>query len=179
MPTTVAARQHIPFTASTSLELWEQLQERDVKPDVLYVCSGVHTHVGLVVGAKALGVDLRVVGISPSPQNNANKNAQLVDVAKEVCKILHLDVHFSADDFESYGEYAGEKYGILTEGSREAVLMVAQTEGLLLDPVYSGKTFAALIDHIRKGHYTSDQTVVFVHTGGTPALFAYAQELLG
>lgn len=161
------------------LELWEQLQERDVKPDVLYVCSGVHTHVGLAVGAKALGVDLRIVGISPSPENNAKKNGQLADVAKEVCKILHLDVHFSADDFESYGEYAGEKYGVLTEGSREAVLMVAQTEGVLLDPVYSGKTFAALIDHIRKGHYTSDQTVVFVHTGGTPALFAYAQELLG
>lgn len=147
-------------------------------PDALYVCSGVHTHVGLVVGAKALGVNLRIVGISPSPQDNAKKNAQLAEVANEVCKILDLDIDFTAEDFESYGEYAGEDYGVLTPESREAVLLAARTEGLLLDPVYSGKTFAALIDHVRKGMYTKDQTVLFVHTGGTPALFAYADELL-
>jgi 1-aminocyclopropane-1-carboxylate deaminase/D-cysteine desulfhydrase-like pyridoxal-dependent ACC family enzyme len=160
------------------LELWEQLLERDIMPDALYVCSGVHTHVGLVVGAKALGINLRIVGISPSLQDNGRKNAQLAEVANQVCKILGLDLNFSADDIESHGEYAGENYGVLTEASREAVLMVARTEGLLLDPVYSGKTFAALVDHIREGAYTRDQTVVFVHTGGTPALFAYAQELL-
>jgi 1-aminocyclopropane-1-carboxylate deaminase/D-cysteine desulfhydrase-like pyridoxal-dependent ACC family enzyme len=161
------------------LELWEQLQERDIMPDALYVCSGVHTHVGLVVGAKALGVDLRIVGISPSPQDNAKKNARLAEVANEVCKILSLGLNFTADDFESFGDYAGESYGVLTPESREAVLMAARTEGLLLDPVYSGKTFGALVDDIRKGTYTKDQTVVFVHTGGTPALFAYADELLG
>ncbi|MBT4137910.1 MAG: D-cysteine desulfhydrase family protein [Candidatus Latescibacteria bacterium] len=160
------------------IELWEQLQEQNVVPDALYVCSGVHTHVGLVVGAKALGVDLRIVGISPSPQDNAKKNMQLAEVANEVCKILSLDIHFTADDFESYGEYAGEDYGVLTRESRESVLLAARTEGLLLDPVYSGKTFAAMIEHIRKGKYTKDQTVLFVHTGGTPALFAYADELL-
>lgn len=160
------------------LELWEQLQEKNVVLDALYVCSGVHTHVGLVVGAKALGVDLRIVGISPSPQDNAKKDAQLAEVANEVCKILDLDIQFTADDFESYGEYAGEDYGVLTPESREAVLLAAQTEGLLLDPVYSGKTFGAMIEHIRKDMYAKDQTVLFVHTGGTPALFAYADELL-
>ncbi|MBT3602405.1 MAG: pyridoxal-phosphate dependent enzyme, partial [Candidatus Latescibacteria bacterium] len=98
--------------------------------------------------------------------------------ANEECKILSLDIHFTADDFESYGEYAGEDYGVLTRESRESVLLAARTEGLLLDPVYSGKTFAAMIEHIRKGKYTKDQTVLFVHTGGTPALFAYADELL-
>lgn len=160
------------------LELWSQLQDRGIVPDALYVCSGVHTHVGLVVGAKALGVDLRIVGISPSPHDNAQKNAQLANVANEVCKILKLDLTFTGEDFETYGEYAGEDYGVLTPEGREAVLLAARTEGLLLDPVYSGKTFGALIDHIRKGQYTSKQTVVFVHTGGTPALFAYADELL-
>lgn len=160
------------------LELWEQLQEQNVKPDALYVCSGVHTHVGLVVGAKALGVDLRILGISPSPHDNREKNAQLAEVANEVCRILKLDLDFCADDFESFGEYAGERYGVLTPESREAVLLVARQEGLVLDPVYSGKTFGALIEHVRKGMYSKDQTVVFVHTGGTPALFAYANELL-
>ena len=161
------------------LELWEQLQAMEVVPDAIYVCAGVHTHTGLVVGAKALGVDVRIIGVSPSPQDDVKKNEQLAGVANEVCKILGLDLAFTADDFESYGKYAGPGYGVLTPESREAVLLAAQNEGLLLDPVYAGKTFGALIDHIRNGWYTKDQTVVFVHTGGTPALFAYGDELLG
>ncbi len=160
------------------LELWGQLQEMNVMPDALYVCSGIHTHVGLVVGAKALGVPLRIYGISPSPHDNAHKNAQLAGVANEVCKILGLDLTFTSSDFDSHGEYAGADYGVLTPQSKEAVLLAARTEGLLLDPVYSGKTFGAMVDHIRKGQYTKDQTLVFVHTGGTPALFAYGSELL-
>ena len=160
------------------LELWEQVQALGIRPDAIYVCAGVHTHTGLVVGAKALGVDVRIVGISPSPQDDAAKNVQLADVANEVCNILKLDLHFTARDFESYGKYAGPAYGVLTSEAREAVLLAAQTEGLLLDPVYAGKTFGALIDHIRAGWYAEDQTVVFVHTGGTPALFAYGDELL-
>ena len=160
------------------LELWAQLQELDVEPDAIYVCAGVHTHTGLVVGAKALGVDVRIVGISPSPQDDAKKNEQLAEVANEVCKILELEVDFDAGDFESYGQYAGPGYGVLTPESREAVLLAAQNEGLLLDPVYAGKTFGAMVEHIREGQYHKDQTVVFVHTGGTPALFAYGDELL-
>ncbi len=160
------------------LELWEQVQAMDVTPDAIYVCAGVHTHTGLVVGARALGVDMRIIGISPSPQDDVKKNVQLAEVANEVCKILNLDLNFAADDFESYGKYAGSAYGVLTPEARDAVLLVAQTEGLLLDPVYAGKTYGAMIEHIRAGWYGRDQTVVFVHTGGTPALFAYGDELL-
>jgi 1-aminocyclopropane-1-carboxylate deaminase/D-cysteine desulfhydrase-like pyridoxal-dependent ACC family enzyme len=155
------------------IELYQQLQERQIEPDAIYVCSGVHTHVGLVVGAKALGVDVRILGISPSPHDNAKKNAQLAEVANEVCRMMDLEPEFTADDIESFGEYAGEGYGVLTEGSKEAVQLCARSEGLLLDPVYPGKAFAGLTDHIGKGMWTKDQSVVFVHTGGTPALFAY------
>ncbi len=160
------------------LELWDQLQERDIRPDALYVCSGVHTHVGLVVGARALGIPLRIVGISPSPQDNIAANANLAKVANEVSQILDLDLDFSGADFESYGDYAGEAYGVVTPASKEVVVLAAQTEALVLDPVYTGKTFGGLIDHIRQGQFTADQTVVFVHTGGTPALFAYGDEIL-
>ena len=160
------------------LELWDQLQGRDIQPDALYVCSGVHTHVGLVVGARALGIPLRIVGISPSPQDNAEANANRAKVANEVSQILDLDLDFSGIDFESYGEYAGDAYGVVTPGSKEAVILAARTEALVLDPVYTGKTFGGMIDHIRQGQFTTDQTVVFVHTGGTPALFAYGNELL-
>ncbi len=161
------------------LELWGQLQERHIQPDALYVCSGVHTHVGLAVGAKALGVEMRIVGVSPSPRDNAKANAQLAAVANEVARLLDIPLTFSAADFESYGEYAGEAYGTVTAACREAVILAARTEGLVLDPVYTGKTFGALIDHIRKGQLTKGQTVIFVHTGGTPALFAYGNEILG
>ncbi len=160
------------------LELWDQLGEMEVTPDGIYVCSGVHTHVGMAVAARALGVTVRIVGISPSPQDNAVKRAELANVANEVSRLLDLDLTFSPDEFESTGEYVGEDYGVLTPGSREAVILAARTEGLLLDPVYTGKTFAALIDHIRQGQWKKGQTVVFVHTGGTPALFAYGDELL-
>jgi 1-aminocyclopropane-1-carboxylate deaminase/D-cysteine desulfhydrase-like pyridoxal-dependent ACC family enzyme len=126
-----------------------------------------------------LGIPLRIVGISPSPQDNAAANANLAKVANEVSQILNLDLNFSGVDFESYGEYAGEAYGVVTPASKEAVVLAAQTEALVLDPVYTGKTFGGLIDHIRQGQFTVDQTVVFVHTGGTPALFAYGDEILG
>ena len=160
------------------LELWEQLQEMDIIPDGIYVCSGVHTHVGMAVAARALGVEVRIVGISPSPQDDAGKRAELAKVADEVARLLDLALTFSPEEFESSGEYVGEDYGVLTPGSREAVILAARTEGLLLDPVYTGKTFAALIDHIRQGQWKKGQTIVFVHTGGTPALFAYGEEIL-
>ncbi|MDP6984497.1 MAG: hypothetical protein QGG05_15600, partial [Candidatus Latescibacteria bacterium] len=80
-------------------------------------------------------------------------------------------------DLESYAEFVGEGYGIVTEGSQQALQVTAQTEGLLLDPCYSGKTMAGLMAHIDRGWWTKDHTIVFLHTGGTPALFAYADEL--
>jgi 1-aminocyclopropane-1-carboxylate deaminase/D-cysteine desulfhydrase-like pyridoxal-dependent ACC family enzyme len=160
------------------LELWEQLGARGIRPDAIYVCSGAHTHVGLVVGARALGVDVRIVGISPSPRDDAEANARLAGIADQNAGILGLDMTFAARDIESYSEYAGESYGVVTPGAREAVRLAARTEGLVLDPVYTAKTLDALRDHIRKGWFTKDRTVVFVHTGGTPALFAYGDELL-
>ncbi len=160
------------------LELGEQLQDRGIRPDGLYVCSGVHTHVGLVVGARALGLPLRVVGISPSPQDDQEDAANLARVANKVAEMLQLDLSFIGEDFESYGAYAGDAYGTLTDASREAVVLAARTEALILDPVYTGKAFGAMLQHIREGQWKPGQTVVFVHTGGTPALFAYADELL-
>ncbi len=160
------------------LELWEQLQAREIHPDGLYVCSGVHTHVGLVVGARALGIPLRVVGISPSPQDDEEDAATLARVANTVAEMLSLDLSFVGDDFESYGAFAGEAYGAMTDASREAVVLAARTEALILDPVYTGKAFGAMVRHIREGQWRPGQTVVFVHTGGTPALFAYADEML-
>ena len=98
-------------------------------------------------------------------------------LAAEHCRILDLDVEVGPEDIESYSEFVGPAYGVVTEGSREALRLVARSEGLVLDPCYTGKAMAGLVAHARAGWWTPDQTVVFVHTGGTPALFAYAGEL--
>ena len=92
--------------------------------------------------------------------------------------MLDLGLTFSGADMESYGDYAGDSYGVVTPASRDAVILAARKEALVLDPVYTGKTLGALIQHIREGRWQVGQTVVFVHTGGTPALFAYGDEVL-
>ena len=73
----------------------------------------------------------------------------------------------------NYDEYVGERYGVPTREAVEAVRIFAETEGVVLDPVYTGKCAAGLIDHIRKGRLGSGDTVLFIHTGGTPAIFTY------
>jgi len=160
------------------LELWEQVRQRSVEPAALYVCSGDHTHVGLVLGAKALGLDLRIVGIPYSTRRDDAENAyHLALGANEGATALGLDIHFGPEDIETHVEFTGEAYGVPTAGTLEAIRLAARTEGLILDPVYTGKAMACLIAHIREGQFTRDDTVVFVHTGGTPGLFAYHTEL--
>jgi len=82
-------------------------------------------------------------------------------------------------EIDNHDAYIGRRYGVATEASREALRLVAETEGILLDPVYSSKAMAGLIDHIRQGRLGAGDRVLFLHTGGTPAIFAYAQDLLG
>jgi L-cysteate sulfo-lyase len=184
------AQGHKPFNTSSDaaeyrgiayvdgfLELWDQCQIQGVQPDVIYLCSGAHTHIGLVLGAKALGVELRVVGISPSHRDNQQTAVALAAQAAVCAAVLGLDVTLGPEDFESYAEFVGDDYGVVTDGSRQAIQLVARQEGLLLDPCYTGKTMAGLSAHIQDGWWREDQTVIFVHTGGTPALFAYSQEL--
>ncbi len=159
------------------LELWSQLQERGIEPDVVYLASGAHTHTGMVVAARALGLPLRFVGISPSPRDDEVAAQNMTQLAAEHCRILDLDLEITPADLESYAEFVGPSYGVVTDGSREALQLLARSEGLLLDPCYTGKAMAGLIAHVRAGWWTAEQTAVFVHTGGTPALFAYADEL--
>ena len=84
-----------------------------------------------------------------------------------------IDRHFGPNAVVVDDTHVGEAYGIPTDAMHEAVSMCARLEGLLLDPVYSGKGMAGLIHHVREGRYDADDDVVFIHTGGTPALFAY------
>ena len=97
--------------------------------------------------------------------------------ANQVAEILGLPDRVRSDDVYNTVEYVGKGYGIPTRESVEAIKLLARTEGIFLDPVYTSKTMAALIDHVRRGELIRDDTVLFLHTGGTPALFAYVEEL--
>jgi len=160
------------------LELWDQLRRREVQPDAIYLCSGAHAHAGLALAAKALGIDLRIVGIPYGARRDDKEHAcRLATGANKAADILGLDLRLESEDFECHVKFTGPAYGVATEGCQEAIRLAARTEGLILDPVYTGKAMAGLVAHIREGQFSRNQTVVFLHTGGTPIVFAYNTEL--
>jgi len=160
-------------------EIGRQLKDQEI--DAQYVVlahSGGGTQAGLVLGFKQLKLPLNVVGISTMYQKSAAVN-EVVTLANDTARLLGFDVTITPDEVTLYDDYIGEGYGIPTEGCIEAIRLVAQTEAIFLDPVYSAKAMAGFVDLIRKGEFTSRDTVLFIHTGGVPALFAYHQELTG
>jgi L-cysteate sulfo-lyase len=131
----------------------------------------------MVLGAKALGFAGRIEGISVSRTVEALKPSMEALVGQTAAS-LGLDLSFSSEDFIVHDEYIGAGYAKMGPPEREAIRLTARTEGLLVDPVYTGKAMAGLIDLIRRGVFGKDETILFWHTGGIPALFDYAEELL-
>jgi L-cysteate sulfo-lyase len=131
----------------------------------------------LALGAAVLGMSCPVRNIAPLtwPWDTATDMAA---VACDAAERLQLSHRLSPEDLNVSEDYIAPGYGTPGPDCLEAVQLVARTESILLDPVYSGKAMAGLIDHIRRGDFSRDDNVVFVHTGGTPVLFAM-NELLG
>jgi D-cysteine desulfhydrase family pyridoxal phosphate-dependent enzyme len=162
-----------------AIELGDQLAAAGIQPSRVYVSSGsAGTQSGLLVGAAGTGASYRIMGITPGDKT-ANLAPKVASLSNETAALLGLDARFTTADLVVDDGYAGPAYGTLTPECAEAIRLVARTEGILLDPVYAGKAMAALIDHVRRGDVGRDESVVFIHTGGTPALFAYASELAG
>jgi 1-aminocyclopropane-1-carboxylate deaminase/D-cysteine desulfhydrase-like pyridoxal-dependent ACC family enzyme len=159
------------------VELADQLTEQQIDPVAVYVCSGSSTGAGLALGKVALGLTYPIRSILPLhwPWDTQE---DLARIANDTAELLGLTVRLRAQDVDVRDGYVGPGYGLPSVGGMEAISLLARTEAILLDPVYTGKAMAALIDHVREGWYASDQAIVFVHTGGTPALFAYRDELL-
>ena len=135
------------------------------------------TPAGLLAGLRTLGSAARIVCISPL-RGEEDRATDIARIATAAAARLGLGHHFVPADVTADEDYVGERYGVVTPAAREAMQLVGRTEGILLDPVYSAKAMAGLIDHIRQGRIGRDETVVFVHTGGQPAIFAYAEDLL-
>lgn len=158
-------------------ELLDQLEESGLEADYLVIAtSSGGTQVGLTLGAKTYGYAGEIVGISVDlPREELLSN--LVSLAQATASRWEFDLSLNREDFLVYDDYLGEGYGVLGPPEAEAIRLLARTEGILLDPVYTGRAMAGLIDLVRRGTFRPDEVVIFWHTGGTPALFAYAEEL--
>ena len=158
-------------------EINQQLREQgiDVQHVVLANGSG-GTQAGLVLGFKYLKLPLNVIGISVLNKKTEAINLVVTQV-NETAKLLGLDVAITPDEVTVYDDYIGQGYGIPTKEGIEAIKLVAQTEAIFLDPIYTGKGMAGLVHLINKGYFTKKDIVLFIHTGGVVADFAYSAEL--
>ncbi len=159
--------------AHVALELLAQANELGLRIDRLVHATGsAGTQAGLVAGLEALNSGIRVLGIGvrlPRDRQEAN----VFKLAQATAEKLGYAGGVKREAVEANCDYVGEGYGIPTAGMAEAVTMLARLEGIFLDPVYSGKGMAGLIDLIRKGQFEPDENIVFLHTGGQVGLFAY------
>lgn len=159
------------------LETVSQLRERDLAPNAFIATVGTTSmYTGLLLGAHLYaGGDPDVIGISvvsTPPDTLADRIATSLD---DAVKALGLHTRIPREDVIVLGDYVGEGYAIPSESMKEAVVRLARTEGIVMDPVYNGKTVAGVLDLVQKGRFRRDDVVVIVHSGGVPGLFAEAQ----
>jgi D-cysteine desulfhydrase family pyridoxal phosphate-dependent enzyme len=160
------------------VELLEQAgkQRLDINY-VLHSSGSGGTQGGLAVGAKAIKEDTKVLGISVS-EDKEFYGKEVLTIAQDTAKALSLDLAMEKEDIIIFDEYIKEGYGILNKEVSEALRFVAIKEGIFLDPVYTGKAMAALIDLVKKGYFRKEDKIVFFHTGGTAALFPNKHNLV-
>ncbi|UCC61623.1 MAG: D-cysteine desulfhydrase family protein [Anaerolineae bacterium] len=158
-------------------EVAGQLATRDERVDRIVFASGsAGTHAGILVGVKALGLEARVEGINDDKVGGLRE--KIVTLAEATAARLGLDLGFSEGDFVLHDAYGAPGYGVITDAEREAIRLLAQTEGIIADPVYTGRALAGLIDLVRRDVYGPKETVLFWHTGGVAGLFPRAAELV-
>ena len=163
--------------ANCALELVGQANDRGLVIDhIVHATGSTGTQAGLVTGLKALNANIPVMGISVRAAKEAQEE-NVFKLASATADVLGCPGVVSAQDIAANSDYVGEGYGLPTEAGIDAIRMFAKLEGLLLDPVYSSKGAAGLIDLIRKGHYKKGERVVFLHTGGSVSLFGYLNAL--
>jgi 1-aminocyclopropane-1-carboxylate deaminase/D-cysteine desulfhydrase-like pyridoxal-dependent ACC family enzyme len=158
-------------------ELAEQLDRRGIHANHVYLTSAGATQVGLALGARHLQCTFRVTGINHSP-STAHLTDRLLALAADTAARLGIATRLDAADLPNDAAFVGSGYGVPTADGVQVIGRLARTEGIFLDPVYTAKGMAGLIAHVRSGRIRSGETVVFVHTGGLPNLFAFGAEML-
>ncbi len=152
-------------------ELHEQCQALGLHPDLIVLATGSGgTHAGWLLGSRAIGAPWKIESFTVSREPGEARN-QIARLATEAAALLDLDWRFTPDDASVHGGFIGPGYGIPTPEAAHAIRLVGRIEGVLLDPTYTGKAMAGLLDHLERG-LNRDRCIVFLHTGGEPAFFA-------
>jgi D-cysteine desulfhydrase family pyridoxal phosphate-dependent enzyme len=160
------------------IEMVEQAKALGVQADyVVHSTGSGATQAGLVVGAQALTRGAKVLGISVS-DNKVTFGKDVLKIVQATEKALKLETHIKADDVIVFDEYIKDGYGIVNKEVADMIRLVFTKEGIVLDPVYTAKAMAGLVDLIKKGYFEKTDKVVFFHTGGTPALFPNKHKLV-
>ncbi|PWC18326.1 D-cysteine desulfhydrase [Brenneria roseae subsp. roseae] len=162
------------YVACAEELLFQSSQQRLRIDHIVHATGSTGTQAGLVAGLTATHSQIPLLGISVrAPKEKQEENVYAL--AQRTWQLLGIPGEIPRDAVNVNSDYVGKGYGIPTEGTLEALRLLAQLEGILLDPVYSGKGMAGLIDLIRQGHFRSDENIVFIHTGGSAGLFGYRQ----
>ena len=164
--------------AEAMLELLAQINEKQLTVDHIVVATGSGgTQGGLELGNRLLNAKIQIHGMIVLPKVTEKLKERMSEIVSEGVQIVTGEEIAPEDvigQLKTYSAYAGPAYAVATPGCIEAIQIMARTEGLIVDPVYTGKAVDGMIDLIRQGKFSKDETLVFLHTGGTPALFAYA-----
>ena len=146
---------------------------------IVFASSSGATQAGLMLGKKILNSPAQIVGINidKGETDKVPFDQYTVALANSTASLIGADHQFTESDLTLNSDYVGEGYGVVGTLENEAIAMTAQTEGILLDPVYTGRAMGGLIDMIRSGKIKKTDRVLFWHTGGAPALFAYSSDL--
>ena len=159
-------------------EIMEQSFEKGINLDYVITTSGsAGTHAGLAVGFYGSNSNIPVIGINISRKKDVQEEL-VYNLAARTSKWVGVRGDLPREIIKCFDEYVGPGYSLPTPEMTKAVQLLARTEGILLDPVYTGKAFAGLLDLISKGYFKKGENVLFVHTGGSPALFAYMEDIL-
>lgn len=161
-------------------ELDSQCREYDLSfSHIVFASSSGGTHAGMMLGKKLLGLDCEIVGINIDKDESGETpfDRHILDLANRSAALIGSDFQFDNSDLQLNADYVGDGYGVVGDREREAIELLARTEGILLDPVYTGRAMGGLLDLLNKKTFADSDRVLFWHTGGAPALFAYADTL--
>ncbi len=161
-------------------ELNQQFKQQLPFTHIVFASSSGATQAGLMLGKALLNLDFDVIGIAIDKQeiNQQSLADNILLLANTTANQCDLSVEFSQLDLHLDEHYFGAGYGVVGDAEKEAIHLLATSEGILLDPVYTGRAMAGLIDYVHKGRFDKNDHILFWHTGGLPALFAYADDLL-
>jgi 1-aminocyclopropane-1-carboxylate deaminase/D-cysteine desulfhydrase-like pyridoxal-dependent ACC family enzyme len=161
-----------------AVELDEQCEAQGIEPTHLWLAAAGPTYSGLLLGARLLDWPCQIVGVAPLEWTDTTVEARIADTANEAARLLGLEVRVTAGDVCILHDYIGAGYALPTSEGLGAMRLAARTDAILLDPVYTGKAMAGLLDQVRRGQLSQTDTVIFVHTGGVPAAFAYRDAIV-